>query len=63
MNSISKKYYMWKLNRMQKSVDKKYAKEGLTDDVLEKQIKINTKRNKLNITDPNEPTNKKGFVQ
>lgn len=63
MNSISKKYNAWRLNRIQKSIDKKFASEGLTDEILEKQIKINKKRNELNIPDPNELINDEGFVQ
>lgn len=63
MNAIKKRYYMWKLNRMQKKVDKEYATKGLTDEVLEQQIKINELRNKLDIPDPNQPTNDEGFVQ
>ena len=63
MNIVSKKYNTWKLNRMQAIVNKEYAAKGLTDDVLEKQIQINKKRHKLNIPDPNQPTNDEGFVQ
>ena len=63
MNSISKKYNEWKLNRMQASVDKEYASKGFNDEILEKQIKINEKRHKLNIPDPNEKINDEGFVQ
>lgn len=63
MNAIKKRYYAWKLNQMQKKVDKEYEEKGLTDHVLEKQIEINKKRNELDIPDPNQPTNKEGFVQ
>ena len=62
MNPISKKYNIWKLNRMQKKVNKEFNKEGLTDKVLEKQIKINKKRNKLNLSDPN-TLNDDGWAQ
>lgn len=48
---------------MQKKVNKEYEEKGLTDDVLKKQIKINKQRHKLNISDPNQPRNKEGFVQ
>ena len=50
--SIMNKYHAWKLNRMQKTVDKEYASKGFDDEILDKQIKINKKRNKLNIPDP-----------
>ena len=63
MNAISKKYNAWKLNRAQKKLNKEYKTKGLTDNILEKQIKINKKRHKLNIPDPNQPTNDEGFVQ
>ena len=52
MNPISKKYKEWKLNRMQATVDKEYASKGFNDEILEKQLEINKKRNKLNIPDP-----------
>lgn len=63
MNPISKKYKAWKLNRMQKKVNQKYEENGLTDEVLDEQIKINKIRHKLNISDPNQPHNDEGFVQ
>lgn len=63
MNIFSKKYYEWKLNRMQDKVNKEYDEKGFTDEILEKQIKINKKRHKLNISDPNQPHNDEGFVQ
>lgn len=63
MNPISKKYNGWKLNRMQKKVNQKYEENGLTDEVLDEQIKINKIRHKLNISDPNQPHNDEGFVQ
>ena len=49
---IMSKYHAWKLNRMQKTVDKEYASKGFDDEILDKQIEINKKRNKLNIPDP-----------
>ena len=54
MNSIKRKYYEWKLNYMQKKVNKEYEEKGFNDDILEKQIQINQKRHELNIVDPNE---------
>ena len=41
-----------KLKEMQKIVDKKYETEGLTDEVLEKQLEINKLRHELDIPDP-----------
>lgn len=40
-----------------------YERDGLTDEVLENQIKINEYRNKYDITDENEIVNDEGFVQ
>ena len=46
---IMSKYHAWKLNRMQKTVDKRIDSEGFNDEILDKQLEINKKRNKLNI--------------
>lgn len=40
-----------KLRKKQDEVDKLYEKEGLTDEVLDKQIEINKLRHKHNISD------------
>ena len=40
-----------KLAEMQKEVDQLYEKHGLTDEVLDKQIKINKLRHEQNISD------------
>ena len=40
-----------KLAKMQKEVDKLYEKHGLTDEVLDKQIKINKLRHEHDISD------------
>ena len=53
MNVISKKIHEIRLNRKQKSINKEYEKNGLTDEVLEKQVALNTKRHELNISDAN----------
>ena len=42
-----------KLAEMQKEIDTEYEKNGLTDEVLEKQVEMNTLRNKLDIPDAN----------
>lgn len=48
-------------------VDKQFAEEGLTDEILEKQVDINTRRRKYNIMDRNqiivEDEKGKEFVQ
>lgn len=50
------------LIKRQKEIDKKYAEEGLTDEVLDLQIKLNQDRNKYDITDPEQRVYKR-FVQ
>ena len=35
----------------QMKVDKQFAEEGLTDEILEKQVDINTRRRRFNIVD------------
>ena len=40
------------LNEKQKIINKKYAEEGLTDEVLELQLEVNQLRHEHNITDP-----------
>ena len=35
----------------QMNVDKQFAEEGLTDEILEKQVDINTRRRRFNIMD------------
>lgn len=39
-----------------------FEEEGLTDEILDKQIEINKKRNELNLTDKSEVIHK-GYVQ
>lgn len=56
------KYHAWKLNRMQKTVDKRIDSEGFNDEILDKQLEINKKRNKLNIPDP-KTLNDDGWAQ
>ena len=59
---IMSKYHAWKLNRMQKTVDKRIDSEGFNDEILDKQLEINKKRNKLNIPDP-KTLNDDGWAQ
>lgn len=42
------------LKNRQKRINKKYEKEGLTDEILKEQLEINKLRNELNIPDDNE---------
>ena len=50
------------LAEQQKIIDKKYADEGLTDEVLDMQVGLNKKRNELDIPDGNNLVNG-DFVQ
>lgn len=50
------------LDKKQEELNKQYNKEGLTDEILEKQIEINTIRSQENIPDPKE-TIHKNYVQ
>ena len=59
---IMSKYHAWKLNRMQKTVDKRIDSEGFNDEILDKQLEINNTRNKLNIPDP-KTLNDDGWAQ
>lgn len=59
---IMSKYHAWKLNRMQKTVDKRIDSEDFNDEILDKQLEINKKRNKLNIPDP-KTLNDDGWAQ
>lgn len=47
----------------QRALNKKYAEEGLTDEILEKQIALNKLRNEHNIPDDLEPKLYEGYVQ
>ena len=62
MNIISKKLHEIHLNYKQKQVSRLYKSEGLTDRVLEKQVKINEKRHELDLPDRYEMQYKR-FVQ
>lgn len=42
------------LRNQQRTVDKKYAEDGLTDEVLDKQIEINRLRHEHDIVDESE---------
>ena len=40
------------MKEFKKTVDKRIDSEGFNDEILDKQLEINKKRNKLNIPDP-----------
>lgn len=50
------------LDTLQEELNKKYETEGLTDEILEKQLHINEVRHKENIPDTNETIHKQ-YVQ
>lgn len=54
MNFFSKKIVNQELNKVQDEINKEYEKNGLTDDVLDKQVAMNTIRNLLNLPDDKE---------
>ena len=60
--SVKKKAQEKLLNISQTLIDKLYEKEGLTDEVLELQVKLNTMRSEADIHDKNF-VNDDGFVQ
>lgn len=62
MNFISKKLNQIRLDLEQKRVSRLYKSEGLTDRVLNKQVKINKKRSELDLPDRYEMIYKR-FVQ
>lgn len=53
---------MKKLDEQQKEINKEYEEKGLTDELLEKQIQINTTRHKENMPDTTKNIYK-NFVQ
>ena len=59
---LKKKLTGLKLNLQQKIINHKIKKEGLTDDILTKQLQINKQRNEHNITDKSKRIYKE-FVQ
>ena len=49
-----KKIIGWNLNRKQADIKKDMERFGYSDDILERQVEINQKRNKHDITDESE---------
>lgn len=48
-----------KLNKEQRKIDKLYEKDGLTDEVLNRQIALNQLRHEMDIPDPKQRIYKK----
>ena len=51
-----------KLSLQQKQINRQYKKDGLTDEILERQIALNIKRHELDIPDCSKKINGK-YVQ
>ena len=51
-----------KFNKEQEKINQQIQKEGLTDEILDKQVELNKQRNKHNIPDTNENIHK-NYVQ
>lgn len=59
MNFITKFINNYRLNKKQKEVNVLYEKNGLTDEVLNKQISINKARHEMDIPDSKQKISKK----
>lgn len=59
---IIKKLREWNINRKQADIKKEEQLYGMSDELLEKQVKLNIARNKHDIPDK-EYLNDEGFVQ
>lgn len=46
-----KKIQKWNIDRQQKKLNEEYELNGYSDDIFEKQVKLNEKKYKLNIPD------------
>lgn len=62
MFNIIKKIQKWNLNRKQNKIKEEFESEGYGDDLLEKQVALNIKRNKFDIPDESK-LNDDGYVQ
>lgn len=62
MNFIAKYIINRELNKKQKELTEEYKNKGLTEELLEKQVTLNSTRNMLNIPDDDEKIYKE-FVQ
>ncbi|MBQ6099254.1 MAG: hypothetical protein IJL02_05255 [Methanobrevibacter sp.] len=57
-----KKVIAWNLNRKQADIKHDIERFGYSDEILERQVKVNQKRAKYNITDESELVNE-DYVQ
>lgn len=62
MFNLIKKVIAWNLNRKQADIKRDIERFGYSDDILERQVKVNQKRAKYNITDESELVNE-DYVQ
>ena len=53
-DNVKKVQFKVQLNNMQRAVNKEFEENGLTDEVLEKQLQINSLRNKYDFVDETE---------
>lgn len=60
--NVIKKYRAWRLNHAQQKINKEFEEHGLTDELLDKQIELNIRRNKYNIPDK-ENVDEEGWSQ
>ena len=51
MDKATKYLHKIQIKNLQRYIDEKYEKEGLTDEVLDKQLEVNKLRHKHNISD------------
>ena len=63
MRNPIKIFQAWNLNRRQKKINNEYEEQGLTDEILDKQLELNAKRAELNLPDKTKIINDEGFVQ
>jgi len=49
MSNLIERFFQWNINRKQANLDKEYALYGYSDELLEKQVKLNEEKFKRNI--------------
>jgi len=62
MDAAKKFFHKIQIKNLQRYVDRQYKEQGLTDEVLNKQLEINKLRNKHNISDKSKRLHEK-YVQ
>ena len=60
---LIKFYKKYNLRNRQRKINKKYAETGLTDEILNEQVKINKERHEYDIVDETELNTLDEFVQ